>query len=231
MRSASTTLTHKRSPAFAAPLCVDIPGILRTPRLVLRPLTSADWPQFRRVVESSGQHLAPSKLWRAGEAPRKAFERQLALTEQGARTGRAWRRAGFSLDGRLVGCFNLNDISRGLEFSGELSWWIAAESLGQGFGREGVAASIDHAMGDLPLGLGLHTLRAHIRHDNQRSIRLASALGLVRTSKAVEVPTPDGWERHEVWEISVTLPSPQRALPAALRPAPAARLSVPAASR
>lgn len=231
MRTRSTMPTMKRPLAIAVPLRVDVPGIVRTQRLALRALTSADWPQFQRVVESSGQHLSPSKLWRAGEGPRKAFERQLALTEQGERTGRAWRRAAFSSDGRLIGCFNINDISRGLSFSGELAWWVAAEALGMGYGREGVGATIDHALADLPRGLGLHTLRAHIRPDNRRSIKLAQDLGLVSNGATVQIPTPDGWERHEVWEIALTRPSTLLASPATPRPAQAATSSAPAASR
>lgn len=192
-----------------APLAVDAPGLMRTQRLVLRRLTSSDRAQFERILALSGDHLLPSKLWRQGDDPRRIFDRQLSLAREGDRTGRAWRRAAFLADGRLAGCLNLNDIRRGLTFTAELSWWLAPEHCGQGLALEGAAAVLDHALADLPLGLGLHSVRAVIRADNAPSLRLASRLGLRPTGQSVPVPGVLGWESHEVWEIAVTLPQTQ----------------------
>lgn len=188
------------------PLHVDSPGVLRTQRLSLRPLTSRDRNEFIRVIELDAAHLAPLKFRRDGEPAADLFARQLILTEEGDRTGRAWRRAAFLGDGRLVGCFNLGEISRGLCFTGLASWWVSPDLSGKGYATEGVCALIDHAMMDLPLGIGLHVVRAHIQAGNVRSRDLAARVGMTRQPAPVQVTGSQGGESHEVWEIGVQAP-------------------------
>ncbi|MFA6045266.1 MAG: GNAT family N-acetyltransferase [Phycisphaerales bacterium] len=185
------------------PLHVDSPGVLRTLRLALRPLTSRDRKEFIRVLELDAAHLAPLKFRRDGETAADLFERQLILTEEGERTGRAWRRAAFLADGRLVGCFNLGEITRGLCFTGLASWWVSPDLTGRGYATEGVRALVDHATTDLPFGIGLHTVRAHIQAGNTPSRSLAARIGMKRLPNTVQISGPQGWEAHEVWEISV----------------------------
>lgn len=187
----------------ARPLQVDPPGVLRTQRMSLRAFTSRDRAEYTRVIQLDAEHFAPLGLLRPGEAVARSFDRQLVLTQEGDRTGRAWRRAAFLADGRLAGCFNLGEITRGLCFSGEASWWLAPDQTGRGLATEGVVAMLDHALADLPFGIGLHAVRAHIHERNRRSRDLAARVGMRPQGWSVQVPTPHGWESHQVWEISI----------------------------
>ena len=186
------------------PIDVDAPGILRTQRLALRPLTSRDRAEFLRVLALNPEQTSPLGLIRAGDSLERAFERQLELTREADRTGRAWRRAAFLPAGQLVGCFNLGEITRGLCFAGELSWWLAPDQTGLGYATEGLRAVIDHAMADIPRGLGLHTLRAHIHPGNVRSLRLALRLGLTHSGGTAQVCGVEGWQTHQVWELRIS---------------------------
>jgi ribosomal-protein-alanine N-acetyltransferase len=189
----------------ARPVEVLPPGLLRTARMVLRPLRESDRAEFIRTIQSSADHLrACSGLFIPGEAPDLMFSRQLSLCSAGDEHGTAWRRIGMLESGRIVGSFNLNSISRGLELEADANWWIAKEFCGQGFGQEGVQAMLDHALADLPMGLGLHRVSAAIMPSNLASVNLAQKVGFLRQPSArVSIRLGERWEFHEVYARSV----------------------------
>src|SRR5207247_2590519 len=98
-------------------------------------------------LSASREHLArfcPLTKGQAGaETEDELFERHLSLSDAALATGRAWRRIAVTADGRLAGGFCVNDISRGLENSGELVFWVGAECAGRGLGSEGVRATLE----------------------------------------------------------------------------------------
>lgn len=154
---------------------------IRTPRMVLRPLTASDRPEFVRVIGLSRMHLARfCPLHREGESDDNLFDRQLALTRGSLVTGRAWRRAAFDADGKMVGVFNLNDLVTGLECAAEANWWVSADAVRRGYAFEGLGAMLRHALDDPPRGLGLHRVRALISPANLASVRMAVRLGFAR---------------------------------------------------
>ncbi len=156
-------------------------SIVRTQRLTLRPLVEHDRAEFERVLRASRDHLARfcpiDKVGDRNLDDEHAFARQVNLARRGDESGRAWRRAAFDAEGRLIGSVNINDISRGLECTGEVVLWLASDATGRGMAREMLSAAMDHAFTDLPQGLGLHKLIGLIAEDNMASRRVAVKCG------------------------------------------------------
>ncbi|MBX3364502.1 MAG: GNAT family N-acetyltransferase [Phycisphaeraceae bacterium] len=176
-------------------------GSLCTSRLVLRPLRESDRSEFLLALAGARGLLTEwMPLHEPGEDDEGLFARQVRLTIEGERTGSACRRAGFRGDGRMVGCFNLTHIARGLHFEGDMNWWVSAEFGGRGLATEGVQGLLDYAFADLPVGLGLHRVTAGIQAGNLASRRLAERVGF-RRREGVRMSLVSGgaWAEHEVW--------------------------------
>ncbi len=184
MRHLGVAARLASAPSVTAPLT------LRTERLHLRPLQSTDRDEFFRVVRLSRRHLdefCPLSNRDPSEAPEsdeELFERQLAMAEGAAATGRAWRAFGFDHSSRIVGAFNINDIARGLEHTGELVFWLSADATRRGYALEGVRATVTHALRDLPAGLGLHRVIALIAPGNDACLRLSKKAGFTLDTAA-----------------------------------------------
>ena len=73
----------------------------------------------------------------------------------------------------------------------EIGYVIAPRHQGKGFGREAVAALIDHCSGPL----GVHRIDALIEPDNLASIALAESLGF----RCEGGPLSDYWRVGERW--------------------------------
>lgn len=176
-------------------------GTLRTTRMLLRPLITSDRAEFLRVIRSSREHLDRwSPLHRPGESDEALFERHIELAASAERRLTGWRRAAFLPDGRMAGAFNLIGITRGLQFEGNATWWIAADLVGRGLGVEGVAAMLRHALADLPIGLGLHRVFAGIRPDNAASIAVAERCGLRRVNgPRASLQVAGRWVSHDLY--------------------------------
>lgn len=154
-------------------------GVLTLSRLTLRPLEEGDRNEFIRVISASRRHLdrfCPlSKEGSPGQSAADIFNRHLELCRAGDQTGRAWRRIAIDEHGRLCGAFNLNDITRGLENTAELVFWLAADCTGRGLATEAVRGILAHAFEDLPHGLGLHKITALVSPDNTPCRRVIDA--------------------------------------------------------
>lgn len=188
-----------------APLEVLDRSVLRTPRLVLRPLTDADRGPFIDLVRRSRAHLDRwSALHRPGESDDQLFDRQLELTRSGERRSTAARRLVQLHDGTLVGACNLNSISRGLQFESDCNWWIGEPYCGRGYATEALRATAEHALRDLPTGLGLHRVFAGIRPDNAPSIAVATKCGFTRQQQVKSYLNVGGaWELHDMYVLDV----------------------------
>lgn len=176
-------------------------GLLRTPRLLLRPLRETDRSEYLRIVRENRRHMERcAGFARTGESDEALFERHLAATRDGDRAASAWRRVGVTDDGRIIGGFNLATISRGLVFEADATWWVIAPCCGVGFASEGVQAMLDYAFCEIPGGLGLHRVNAAIRADNDASRRLARRAGFThRTGESLSVQHGGSWVAHELW--------------------------------
>lgn len=186
------------------PVEVSGPASIRTARLVLRPLVESDRDEFHRVILESRTHLSRfSTLHLPGESDGELFERQLQLTAEGDRTGRACRRVAVASPGRIVGSFNLNAVRRGLAWEADANWWLAPSAVGFGFATEALCGLLAHGFADLPGGLGLHRVLAGIQKENAASLRLAGRVGFRRSGPERSYLHAGGkWDLHEMFEVS-----------------------------
>jgi len=194
-------------PIGRRPLAVESRDQLRTDRLIIRPWRRTDLPALVRVIRTGRERLLKTAGFiRERENEHTLVLRQLDLCRRGDASGSAWRRLAFLDDGRLVGGLNLLRISRGLTFEAECTWWVAPDLEGLGLATEGVSAMIDHAMADLPRGLGLHALTAYVQRNNAASARVAHKSGMVRSSEApVWLDVAGVSHPHESWQRTITM--------------------------
>jgi RimJ/RimL family protein N-acetyltransferase len=199
---------------LAAPIVNSAAALsIRTPRLLLRPLELHDSAEFFRVVRLSRRHLeefCPLSNREPTEAPESdedLFERQLAMARGAAATGRAWRAFAFDSDRRIVGAFNINDITRGLEHTGELVFWLSADATRRGYAIEGVRATVEHALRDLPGGIGLCRVVALVAPGNEPCLRLIkkSGFSLDTTAPLANLRLNGRDVPHSVFEIFAKL--------------------------
>jgi [ribosomal protein S5]-alanine N-acetyltransferase len=155
------------------------PVSVRTPRLVLRPLTADDRVAFLRAEEISREFWAPWSPVPEDPRPEMLFERQLQRTQSGLDTGKDLRLAAFLEDGRLAALLGLNEIVRGAFQSAYAGWRVAADVVRQGIGTEALEALLDVAFAP-PRGAGLHRVQANIIPQNAPSLRLAEKVGFRR---------------------------------------------------
>lgn len=151
-----------------------------TDRLFLRPIQPSDAEDVARVLRTSRDHLAP---WIAvpDDPPPGWIEARVAeLADAFAAGTRLLFTVRARDGGALVGCVGLTP-----EAAGELaiSYWLAAEHTGRGYGREAIDALCRWACDARPV------VRLHIRcaPDNVRSAQLARAAGFVRTAARGDV--------------------------------------------
>lgn len=172
-----TTQTSRRSPVE-----VESNQGLRTDALTLRPLGYSDEAPFFEALERSRESL---RRWIPLEASKQTasdyFKHQVQKAIEGDRSNTAYRRAVFLNDNTFVGMVNIIKIERGMEWTAEANWWIDSAHAGKGLGTKAIQAMLDHALADMPIGLGLHAIRAMICLDNPGSVRIAEKLGFTNT--------------------------------------------------
>ncbi len=155
--------------------------LIRTLRMLLRPLCTDDRAEFVRVLTVSRAFFAPWFPARpVGETLDEFFTRQLDQTLSGIRDGTQYRFVGLLDDSRIAGFFNLFQIVRGAAQYAMVSWSVNAEVGRQGLCTEGVTALLDFAFAPPSTGLGLHRVQANIIPANTPSIRIAEKTGFRR---------------------------------------------------
>ncbi|MEO1583854.1 MAG: GNAT family protein [Planctomycetota bacterium] len=182
------------------------PAEIVTPRLRLRPLGTSDREAFIAAVERSHDHLEPFLPLAGPDRPAsEIFDRQLALTQEGDATGKAFRRIAIETEtGRIAGAFNLIVIRRGLEMEADTSVWLADGFTGKGLAAEGFAALLSYSFADLPDGLGLHRIDGFIDPRNTPSKSLASRLGFEPIDGAeTHLTVGERWSLHERWSLTI----------------------------
>lgn len=155
---------------------------LNTARLVFRLLNPGDQDAF---IDALAHSRSDVRRWlpvnHEGESDEHFFHRTMMRARVQDIEGVSWRRAAFiergEHAGRFLGMFNLIKIQRGLEWSCEANWWIDSRLSGMGYGTEGCQGVIDHALGEHPMGLGMHVVRGFICKDNPISIAVAQKCG------------------------------------------------------
>ncbi|MBW0116808.1 GNAT family N-acetyltransferase [Pseudonocardia abyssalis] len=140
---------------------------IRTARLTLRALTTADAPAV--AAYHGDADVARYQDWPLpvdGEAMRRRFADQPPAPEPGR-----WMQIGVEHHGELVG-----DLAVGLDTAGHqagIGYSLRADRQGLGIGREAVSALVDALLD----GLGVHRISATLDPDNVRSAHLLEQLG------------------------------------------------------
>lgn len=172
---------------------------VETERLVLRPLALTDRAAFIGAHRESAEHLRP---WLPARPPAQTWaafwQAQLARAADGLRTGEACRLVAVARDtGALAGCFNLNNIARGVAQWADAGWHVFVGHTGKGLATEGVNALLDLAFARPPLGLGLHRVVANVIPANGASLRVAEKCGFRREGVGRRMLLIDArWQDH-----------------------------------
>lgn len=178
---------------------------IETPRLILRALEPTDEQAFIELVEHARDHLSP--VLPTGDeklSPEAIFARQLELTRQGEKTGKAFRRIATNRTGSIVGAFNLVVIRRGFENNADVSCWLDPVRTRVGLAREGLLALMSYSLADLPEGLGMHRIDGWIQPTNVASQKLAASCGFVKSGdESSHLTTGEAWHVHDRWQLTV----------------------------
>lgn len=171
------------------------PPILRSPRLLLRPLMPAEAPLLIRYKLENRAHLA---LW---EPERDADYYTLEMTRRRLRERQAAFRQGTALhlalltpdEDEVMGQCDFTQIVRGPFQACYLGFAIAARHQGRGLMYEALSLAIPYVFDEL----GLHRIMAGYMPDNARSERLLTRLGFQREGYArAYLKIAGRWQDH-----------------------------------
>lgn len=172
-------------------------------RVVLRPLTPADFPQWSEVRIRNESWLLP---WEPSRSPRvadptrsrDAFSSRCAARDRERQAGSAY---GFGLfvDNAFAGEVNINNIVRGALQCGTVGYWIDRERAGNSYVAEAVAVVSRFAFDELHL----HRLEICIVPRNTNSRRVMEKLRFREEGVALRYLEINGvWEDHMRFAIT-----------------------------
>lgn len=167
--------------------------VLRTDRLLLRPLGEEDRAAFVAFEEANSAFFAryaphPPGVVDAGSA----FERVLRRTDEGFAGGTAVRLSMFLLErGDLVGHISIGDIVRGQAQRANIGYRVGERFCRRGLATEALRAVAEYGLaaegaeraeraeGDAG-GLGLHRVECSVQPENAASLAVARKAGFVQ---------------------------------------------------
>ncbi len=166
----------------------------RTPRVVLRRMTSLDQDEFLERVRASVDLHQP---WMSLPATPEAFQTFLGRFDEG-RSAEGLLIC-LSDSGAIAGNVNINSIVRGRFQCGSLGYAAFAPYAGRGYMSEGLGLVLRHAFEELRL----HRLEAQIQPDNHASTRLIQQHGFRYEGYSPDLLFIDGaWRGHDRWAIT-----------------------------
>ena len=178
-------------------------------RVVLRPLTSGDFDQWREVRRRCEEWLVPWEPSRIPGAPDAVEDRQAFASRCGARAreiqlGTAYG-FGVFVDGWFGGEININSIHRGPFQSAYVGYWIDERHAGHGYVPEATVLVLRFAFEQLQL----HRIQISIIPRNDASRRVVNKLALRLEGLAERYLEINGvWEDHlrfaitaEEWDV------------------------------
>jgi ribosomal-protein-alanine N-acetyltransferase len=172
-------------------------------RVVMRPLTPGDFPQWTEVRVRNEAWLTPWEPTRSSRLAdptrsRDAFSSRCAARDRERQAGTAY---GFGLfvDNAFAGEVNLNNIVRGALQCGTLGYWIDRERAGHSYVAEGVAVVARFVFEELHL----HRLEICIVPRNTNSRRVMEKLAIREEGIAQRYLEINGtWEDHMRFAIT-----------------------------
>ena len=172
-------------------------------RVVMRPLTPGDFPQWTEVRLRNESWLTPWEPTRSSRLAdptlsRDAFRSRCAALDRERPAGTAY---GFGLfvDNAFAGEVNLNNIIRGALQCGTIGYWIDRARAGHSYIAEGVAVVARFAFEELHL----HRLEICIVPRNANSRRVMEKLEIREEGIAQRYLEINGtWEDHMRFAIT-----------------------------
>jgi [ribosomal protein S5]-alanine N-acetyltransferase len=180
-----------------------LPTELRGRRVLLRPLTPADFPDWREVRQRNRDWLLK---WEPKPPPGQPddTESKPAFNARCGAREREWQLGtghgfGIFVDGRFAGEINVSAVQRGPFQNAYVGYWIDEARAGQGYVPESLVVVCGFAFEDLRL----HRLQVAIIPRNRASRRVAEKLGLRNEGVAVRYLAINGvWEDHIRYAIT-----------------------------
>jgi len=177
-------------------------------RIVLRPLVSDDFPQWREVRRANREWLTQWEPKRLPGSPdviedRSAFSMRCHSRERERQLGSGYG-FGIFVGGNFAGEVNLNSVQRGPFQNAYVGYWIDERQAGNGYTPEAVVAVIRYAFDELDL----HRVQISIVPRNTASRRVVEKIGVRAEGVAERYLEINGtWEDHirfamtsEEWE-------------------------------
>lgn len=180
-----------------------LPVVLQGRRIRLRPITTADYRQWRDVRRRCQEWLVP---WEPAPSPGapdvvedpKAFAARCGARERERQLGTGFG-FGLFLDDCLVGEINISTIVRGAMQGCTVGYWIDEAHAGQGLVPEALVLILRFAFEDL----GLHRVEIGIIPRNLASRRVVEKLGIREEGLAERFLQINGqWEDHVRYGIT-----------------------------
>ena len=173
-------------------------------RVLLRPLTTSDFPAWSEVRRRNRDWLTP---WEPTRPPsqvdpaesRDAFAARCGIRERERANGTGFS-FGLFVDATFAGEVNLANVQRGPIQTGTVGYWIDRQRAGHGYVAEGVVVLMRYAFDELRL----HRLEVCIVPRNTNSRRVMEKLELREEGVAVRMLEINGvWEDHMRYGITV----------------------------
>lgn len=182
----------------ASPFC------LTGRRIVLRPLTPADWQAWREVRQRCRDWLVNWEPRAVLGHPDPTEDRRAFAARCGARDRERELGSGFGFgifrDGRFCGEINLNSIQRGPFQNAYIGYWIDQALAGNSYIPEAVTVVLRFAFEEL----GLHRVQISIIPRNRSSRRVVEKLGVRDEGVALRYLEINGvWEDHIRYAITL----------------------------
>ena len=173
-------------------------------RVLLRPLSPADFPAWQEVRRRNNGWLTPWEPARTPGMPdvvesREAFAMRCSARERERQLGTGF---GFGLfvAGRFAGEINLSSVQRGPFQSAYVGYWIDEGQAGKSLTPEGLVLVIRFAFDQLHL----HRVQISIIPRNHRSRRVVEKLKLRDEGIALRYLEINGvWEDHVRYAITL----------------------------
>jgi len=173
-------------------------------RLVLRPLTVADFPAWQEVRRRNTGWLTPWEPARTPGMPdvveqREAFAMRCSARERERQLGTGFG-FGMFVGGQFAGEINLSSVQRGPFQSAYVGYWIDQAHAGNSYTAEALVLVIRFAFEQVHL----HRVQVSIIPRNHRSRRVVEKLKLRDEGIALRYLEINGvWEDHVRYAVTV----------------------------